>query len=58
LGHRMITVGYRFYVSSDQCTLVQIFMDIHTGLIQSVEVSTRETPFDRWEPNTTLRESH
>jgi hypothetical protein len=54
----MITVGYRFYVSSDQCTLVQIFMDIHTGLIQSVEVSTRETPFDRWEPNTTLRESH
>ena len=52
----MKTVGYRMYVSKDQCTLVQLFMDIHTGLIQSVEVSKRETPLERWEPTETLRE--
>ena len=52
----MKTVGYRMYVSSDQCTLVQLFIDIHTGLIQAVVGSTRETPLDRWEPTEKLRE--
>jgi len=42
--------GYLPLVSQDQLTLVQIFIDLETGLIDSVHVATRVAPWGSWGP--------
>lgn len=44
--HQM--VGYLPLVSKDNKTLVQIFTDLDTGLIEHVQVAHRELPYGSW----------
>jgi hypothetical protein len=41
-------VGYLPLVSKDRKTMVQIFQDSDTGLIESVQVAQRSEAFDSW----------
>jgi hypothetical protein len=42
------TIGYLPLMSKDKTTLVQIFTDLETGLIESVQVAQRSQTFDSW----------
>jgi hypothetical protein len=44
--HQM--VGYLPLVSKDNKTLVQIFTDLETGLIEHVQVAHRDLPYGSW----------
>jgi hypothetical protein len=45
-------IGYLPLVSKDRKTMVQIFGDPDTGLIESVQVAHRSDDFDSWGPPT------
>ncbi len=44
------TYGYLPLVSKDQRILVQIFVDLDTGLIEHVSVALREEAWHSWGP--------
>ena len=43
-------IGWRQVVSPDNTTLVQVYTDLQTGLIESVYIAHRKTAADLWEP--------
>lgn len=52
------TWGYLPLVSPDKRQLVQIFVDLNTGLIESVYLATRVAPWGSWGPPTKLEQTH
>lgn len=58
MTHMPDQYGYLPLVSPDKTQLVQIFVDLETGLIDSVYLATRVAPWGTWGPPTKLEHTY